>query len=486
MSTKKPKTVETFNLKPSEVMASLKIAREAMRSTFLWGPPGISKSAVARALADELAIAFIDNRLSQSDPSDLRGIPYPTTIAGREVMKFSISETLPQNMDLDFVRNILVPGEHKIEISNPKGSNGIHFVTNPKITVTPINPKHTVEIVTDYERDEEGEIVYFNSIGEKVTAAEGSPRKARKLDSITVILRDENGAPTIGDVRIIAKGKARAILALEEFNSAPPSVQAAAYQLVLDRRLGEYIVPDGVVIVAMGNRDTDKGITFKMATPIANRFVHVEMRPDFEDWQRWAIKAFVHRDVVGFLTQFKNHLFQFDPGTALRGFPTPRSWQFVSDILKADEKNPQSDMVVHGLVAGCVGEGVAVEFLEFRSVARDLPKAEEILSGKLKKMKDLPQVSLSYALTTSLCYELKERETALRRKHGENWNRTSDYKKYLDEADNFFEFMMENFQPEICIMGAKAAISIHDLGLDISAMKNFDVFTDRYRSLVLG
>ena len=82
--------------------------------------------------------------------------------------------------------------------------------------------------------------------------------------------------------------KSNAIVFLDELNSAAPAVQAAAYQLILNRRVGQYHLPEGVSIVAAGNRDSDKGVTFRMPAPLANRFVHLEMRVDFEYWSMGA------------------------------------------------------------------------------------------------------------------------------------------------------------------------------------------------------
>ena len=97
--------------------------------------------------------------------------------------------------------------------------------------------------------------------------------------------------------------KSKAILFLDELNSAPPSVQAAAYQLILNRRVGTYKLPEGVSIVAAGNRETDKGVTYRMPAPLANRFVHLEMRVDFEDWSMWATEK-SYRSTSGWLCFF--------------------------------------------------------------------------------------------------------------------------------------------------------------------------------------
>lgn len=480
MSSKKK--IENTTLKPSEIANAIRTLIPTARSGFVWGAPGISKSQVAQQIATETGIAFIDVRLSQMDPTDLRGIPYPTKVGGREGVRWSVPYVLPEDLDLNYVVRLDEIGEHKLDIANPVGSNGIHYCTKPKITVKSLTEGAKVEIIQQYLRDEDDELVYFNDEGDVVAEGKGKPREVPNLDSVVVRLLNDAGKEVTGKVRVIVKGRARALLALEEFNSASPTVQAAAYQFVLDRRLGEYIVPAGVAIIAMGNRDTDKGITYKMSTPVANRFVHLEMRPDFDDWQLWALKAKVHSEVVGYVSQFKNHLFDFDPGTAARGFPTPRSWHAVSDILNESPDMP--DMTALGLICGAIGDGTGIQFLEFRKIARDLPAADDILSGKLKQMPKAVEVSLAYALTTTLCYELLERWNKFNRKP--QWNQSADYQKWMDEADNFIEFIMKNFQPEISIMATRAAVQVHKLPFHMSKMKNFQKFADKYRSLVMA
>ena len=91
------------------------------------------------------------------------------------------------------------------------------------------------------------------------------------------------------------------VLFLDEMNSAAPAVQAAAYQLILNRRVGQYKLPDNVLIVAAGNREADKGVTYRMPAPLANRFVHLELAVDFDDWFQWAVENDIHQDVVGYL-----------------------------------------------------------------------------------------------------------------------------------------------------------------------------------------
>jgi MoxR-like ATPase len=455
MSAKSATTkIETLTLKPSETAAAIRaMQRTRKRALFLWGGPGISKSDVSMQVATGENMAFIDLRLSQMEPTDLRGIPRPAMVDGVEGVVWTPPYVLPKDLDLSLLATIDTPEPITVRFANPIGKNDIHYVTDIKMEVYGVGTNATAEILE------------------------------RGLDYASIALRDASGALATGKIRFKVKGKARAIIGLEEFNSAPQSVQAAAYQFVLDRRLGEYIVPKGVWIMGMGNRDTDRGVTYKMPTPIMNRFTHIEMRHDFDDWQTWAIHNRVHADVVGYVTAFKEELNNFNPSTASRGFPTPRSWHAVSDILHANADVPLPHSVMMGLLCGSIGEGSGLKFNEFRRVAADLPRADDILSGRLKQMPKKAEVSLAYALTTTLGYELKERADRIRRDGAKSDDAAR--KQWLVEADNFLEFMMDNFQPEICIMGTKAAIHLK-LPFDTRRMKNFKLFATKYKDLIVS
>ena len=126
------------------------------------------------------------------------------------------------------------------------------------------------------------------------------------------------------------------VLFLDEMNSAAPSVQAAAYQLVLNRKVGTYKLPDNVLIVAAGNREADKGVTYRMPAPLANRFIHLELAVSFDDWFSWAVDNKIHQDVVGFLQFSKKDLYDFDPKSPSRSFATPRSTTNVSELIEDD------------------------------------------------------------------------------------------------------------------------------------------------------
>jgi hypothetical protein len=252
------------------------------------------------------------------------------------------------------------------------------------------------------------------------------------------------------------------VLFLDEMNSAAPAVQAAAYQLILNRKVGTYELPDNVYIVAAGNREADKGVTYRMPAPLANRFVHLEMRVDFDDWFQWAVNNDIHTDVVGFLTFSKKDLYDFDPKSPSRSFATPRSWSFVSELLEDDlDENTTTD-----LVSGAVGEGLAVKFMAHRKVAANMPNPTDILVGKVKELKT-KEISAMYSLTVSLCYELKEASDA-----GD--------KKFDDKVNNFLRFAMDNFETELVVMGIKLALTQYQLPIDPDEIECFDEFHERF------
>jgi len=261
------------------------------------------------------------------------------------------------------------------------------------------------------------------------------------------------------------------VLFLDEMNSAPAAVQAAGYQLVLNRRVGKYVLPDNVVLVAAGNRDSDKGVTYRMPMPLANRFIHLEMRPDFASWQGWAVNKGIHKDVVGYLSFAKQDLYDFDNKSSSRAFATPRSWVFVSDLLNDEDSDPDT---LFNLVAGSVGDGLAVKFMAHRKVASRMPEPSDILSGKVKDLQ-VKEVSAMYSLTISMCYELKD---ALD-------NKKVDNKKFHDMANNFFTYIMANFETELVVMGAKIALKTYKLPIEPSQLKNFDEFHKRFGKYIV-
>jgi hypothetical protein len=268
----------------------------------------------------------------------------------------------------------------------------------------------------------------------------------------------------------MAKDYPIVVLFLDELNSAAPSVQSAAYQLILNRRIGKYRLPKNVVIVAAGNRESDKGVTYRMPTPLANRFLHQEMKVDFASWQEWAVTNRVHKDVVGYLSFAKQDLYDFDAKSSSRAFATPRTWSFVSELLAEDDSD---DNTLTNLIAGTVGEGLAVKFMAHRKIAGRMPQPEDILSGKVTTL-DVKEVSAMYSLVISMCYELK---AAVENK--------VESKKFHEMADNFLGYMMKNFETELTVMGARIALTTYDLPFLPTKLKNFDEFHQRFGKYIL-
>lgn len=253
----------------------------------LWGPPGVGKSDMIRQTAERHQVPVIDIRLSQMEPSDLRGIPF---------------------------RN-----------------------------------------------------------GEKVEWA------------VPAILPDA------------ALHGSQGVLFLDEITSAPPSVSAAAYQLILDRRLGEYQVPEGWAIFAAGNRQGDRGVTYTMPAPLANRFSHFDVDAHLDDWVAWAYQHGVDERVIGFLRFRPELLFDFDPAHNPVAFPSPRSWEFAHRSLHKFGNNEQ---LLQGALQACVGPAAGIELTAFVNSLDKMPDLDDIVAGK-----EVPvptEIDLQYAVAAAL------------------------------------------------------------------------------------
>ncbi len=253
----------------------------------IWGAPGVGKSQLVQQIGDKHGVPVIDVRLSQMEPSDLRGIPF------RE--KGGVEWATPS----------MLPDEQR---HGPKG-----------------------------------------------------------------------------------------ILFLDEINSAPPSVSAAAYQLILDRRLGEYKVPDGWAIFAAGNRQGDRGVTYQMPAPLANRFSHFELDVHLDDWVAWAYQNDIDERLIAFLRFRPELIFDFDPAHNPVAFPSPRSWEFAHRAL---HKFFDSGNLLLGALQACVGPAAGIECKAFVDNLDQLPDIDAILRGE-----EVPvprEIDLQYAVAAAL------------------------------------------------------------------------------------
>ncbi len=254
----------------------------------LWGPPGVGKSDMVRQVAGSYQAPVIDIRLSQMEPSDLRGIPF--RIEGQ-----------------------------------------VHW-------------------------------------------------------AVPALLPDAERHGTAG------------VLFLDEINSAPPTVSAAAYQLILDRRLGDYQVPEGWAIFAAGNRQGDRGVTYSMPAPLANRFSHFEVETNLDDWVLWAYRNNIDERVIAFLRFRPELLFDFDPAHNPVAFPSPRSWEFAHRAL---QKFGDRHNLLQGTLQACVGPAAGVELTAFVNSLDKMPDLDAILAGD--ETVPVPnEIDLQYAVAAAL------------------------------------------------------------------------------------
>ena len=219
------------------------------------------------------------------------------------------------------------------------------------------------------------------------------------------------------------------ILFLDEISSAPQSVQAAAYQITLDRVVGEHKLPENCIVIAAGNRTTDKSVAFKMPKALSNRLMHIEVEGSFTSWKKWAVQNGINDKVIGFLSFRQNYLMCFDSSSNDLAFATPRSWEMVSNLLNCVDGDVDN---MYQLIAGLVGTGVAVEFRTWSKIYRELPSIEDIFDGRRPPM---PKgTDAMYALTASM--------TAFAREHRDDLSRIANSIVYANAMPPDFSVLL--------------------------------------------
>jgi len=216
---------------------------------------------------------------------------------------------------------------------------------------------------------------------------------------------DLRGLPSVGDgvtqwnMPDFFPKEGRGIIFLDEINVAPKLVQGALYQLVLDRKLGDYEVPEGWTVIAAGNRKEDRAIVQDAGTALGTRFIHFDLVPDLDDWTEWAVQddSGIATEVLAFI-RFRPellHKFSADEKT----HPTPRTWAFASKVFNT---NPDRALRLP-LYSGCVGEAAAVEFTGFLDIMERIPSIDEVLMNPDgAEVPEAQDVAVLYALTASL------------------------------------------------------------------------------------
>lgn len=245
------------------------------------------------------------------------------------------------------------------------------------------------------------------------------------------------------------------ILFLDELNSAPLSVQAAIYQLVLDRKIGEYTLPKGWRIVSAGNKIDDKGIVFKLPSPLINRMIHIVLEAKFDDFKVWAIQNDIHPFILGFLGFRPDLLSSEVPAMSETNpaFCTPRAWAMLSKIIK----NNSDINALNPIVYGTVGYAAGIEFLSFVKVYKTLPDIDAILEGKIDTVPQEP--SALYALCAAII---------------EKYNATQ-------QANNLFEYA-KVMPVEFNVMLIKDLITKDE---DIAELESFDSWMEQFGEYII-
>lgn len=223
-------------------------------------------------------------------------------------------------------------------------------------------------------------------IGKSDTVRQVANMMGLELIDVRAILLDPvdlRGVPSIEGGKTIwntpdflpTDPNSKGILFLDELNAAPASVQAGCYQLVLDRKLGSYMLPENWVVIAAGNRETDRAVVNRMPSALANRFIHLDFETDLEDWSNWAINNDLPVELIAFLRFRPELLHCFDPKSQARAFPSPRSWSFVAKVIDGNEPNA----IIAELIKGTVGDGASAEFMGFWKIFHKLPSPDAIL-----------------------------------------------------------------------------------------------------------
>lgn len=197
----------------------------------------------------------------------------------------------------------------------------------------------------------------------------------------------------------------KGIIFLDEFNLAQPLVMNACYQLVEDRRIGTYKLPDGAIIIAAGNGDNCKAFNTELPDAMKDRFTHINIAVDFNAWSVWAIKNNINQNIITFLKTQRPELF-YDKQTMGNGenvFATPRSWEVVSQILELEGEVQENTLKNH--INGRIGVEAGTIFWNYLQKSKKLPSFEDILNNKVKMPED--ELDVFYSCVIGCLYTIK-------------------------------------------------------------------------------
>jgi hypothetical protein len=225
-------------------------------------------------------------------------------------------------------------------------------------------------------------------------------------DGVRMTYAPPDHFPLEGDK--LPKGYDGWLLLLDEFTSAPLSVQAAAYKLVLDRMVGLHHLHKNVAIICAGNKDTDNAIVSRLSTAMQSRLIHLELDVDVKAWLAWASENKLDHRVVSYIEGRPEHLHQFDPNHNDKTFACPRTWEFVSKLIKEKEVSPR----MLNLLIGTVSAGIAHEFNAYLSYCSELPSLASILADP-NKVAIPSDPSLLYATSHMVAAYIEEKNAAI-------------------------------------------------------------------------
>ena len=199
--------------------------------------------------------------------------------------------------------------------------------------------------------------------------------------------------------------KSKGIILLDEITSAPSDCQVAAYSVVLDRRIpnSNYVLPNGWLIVAAGNRTCDRAVIKTMSSALANRFVHFEVEANSEDWVKWAIVNDINPAIIGFINYRPSHLLKMEGQNLEQGWPSPRSWERVSNVIKMFNGNTE---LLRKVVYGLIGTGVGLEFMEFYKMSAEFDSILEVMLNDKAEFTLPDKNDKKYAVASAVIYHL--------------------------------------------------------------------------------
>ena len=189
----------------------------------------------------------------------------------------------------------------------------------------------------------------------------------------------------------------KGIILFDELNTADPSVQNAALQFILDRKCGPHTLGDGWWIVACGNKSGHKAHVNPLSGPLRNRFVILEMQPDFNQWRNWAISNNIHESVLAFLSSTAGQHLYSDPTDEYGNFPTPRGWTMVSRLLK----NKITDREA---IEGAVGKGASNWFMQYVNEIKVMPDIDKLLDGLITYQDGPNKLAVTYAVVSNILF----------------------------------------------------------------------------------